>query len=116
MKALRVQGIIAELVDVKNELEALQAAVGGYIESLTLIPGKAVMIVNEEGVILNLIFMILGVVIFVDYFIMSSVEGLWGTICSVCFFVMGIWLSRVMLRSISRLKIFRKPWLYGGER
>ena len=31
-------------------------------------------------------------------------------------FVMGIWLSRVMLRSISRLKIFRNPWLYGGER
>lgn len=31
-------------------------------------------------------------------------------------FVMGIWLSRVMLRSISRLKICRKPWLYGGER
>ena len=31
-------------------------------------------------------------------------------------FVMGIWLSRVMLRSVSRLKAFRKPWLYGGER
>ena len=31
-------------------------------------------------------------------------------------FVMGIWLNRLMLRSISRLKIFRKPWLYGGER
>ena len=31
-------------------------------------------------------------------------------------FVMGMWLSRVMLRSISRLKIFRNPWLYGGER
>ncbi len=31
-------------------------------------------------------------------------------------FIMGMWLSRVMLRSVSRLKIFRKPWLYGGER
>ncbi len=31
-------------------------------------------------------------------------------------FVMGIWLSRVMLQSVSRLKIFRKPWLYGGDR
>ena len=31
-------------------------------------------------------------------------------------FVMGMWLSRVMLRSVSRLKIFRNPWLYGGER
>lgn len=31
-------------------------------------------------------------------------------------FVMGIWASRLMLRSISRLKIFRNPWLYGGDR
>ncbi len=31
-------------------------------------------------------------------------------------FVMGIGLSRLMLRSISRFKIFRNPWLYGGER
>ena len=31
-------------------------------------------------------------------------------------FVMGMWASRMMLRSISRLKIFRNPWLYGGER
>ena len=31
-------------------------------------------------------------------------------------FVMGMWLSRVMLLSISRLKIFRNPWFYGGER
>ena len=31
-------------------------------------------------------------------------------------FVMGMGLSRIMLRSISRLKIFRNPWLYGGER
>lgn len=31
-------------------------------------------------------------------------------------FVMGVWASRVMLRSISRLKIFRNPWFYGGDR
>ncbi len=31
-------------------------------------------------------------------------------------FVMGLWASRLMLRSISRLKIFRNPWFYGGER
>ncbi len=31
-------------------------------------------------------------------------------------FVMGVWGSRVMLRSISRLKIFRNPWFYGGDR
>ena len=31
-------------------------------------------------------------------------------------FVMGLWASRLMLRSISRFKIFRNPWFYGGER
>ncbi len=31
-------------------------------------------------------------------------------------FIFGMWLSRVMLRSVSRLKIFRKPWFYGGDR
>ncbi len=31
-------------------------------------------------------------------------------------FIMGMWASRLMLRSVSRLKIFRNPWLYGGER
>ena len=31
-------------------------------------------------------------------------------------FVMGMWLTRIMLRSVSRLKIFRNPWFYGGER
>ncbi len=36
-----------------------------------------------------------------------------GTICN---FIMGVGASRLMLKSISRLKIFRKPWLYGGDR
>lgn len=31
-------------------------------------------------------------------------------------FIMGVWASRLMLRSVSRLKIFRNPWFYGGER
>ena len=31
-------------------------------------------------------------------------------------FVMGIWANRLMLRSLSRFKAFRNPWLYGGER
>ncbi len=31
-------------------------------------------------------------------------------------FVMGLWASRTMLRSISRLSFLRKPWLYGGEK
>ena len=31
-------------------------------------------------------------------------------------FIMGVALSRLMLRSISRIKFLRNPWLYGGER
>lgn len=31
-------------------------------------------------------------------------------------FIMGVALSRLMLRSISRFKVFRNPWFYGGER
>ncbi len=31
-------------------------------------------------------------------------------------FVMGVALSRLMLRSVSRFKFLRNPWLYGGER
>ena len=30
-------------------------------------------------------------------------------------FVMGVTASRVMLKSLSRFKVFRKRWLYGGE-
>lgn len=31
-------------------------------------------------------------------------------------FIFGVALSRLMLRSVSRFKFLRKPWLYGGER
>lgn len=30
-------------------------------------------------------------------------------------FIMGVWLSRVMLKSISGVKFLRKKWLFGGE-
>ena len=30
--------------------------------------------------------------------------------------IMGVYLSRLMLRSISQLKCFRKPWFYGGAK
>lgn len=30
--------------------------------------------------------------------------------------VMGVWASRVMLRSVSQLKCFRNPWFFGGEK
>ncbi len=31
-------------------------------------------------------------------------------------FIMGVFASRLMLMSISRFKVFRKPWLYGGNK
>ncbi len=31
-------------------------------------------------------------------------------------FVMGLWAFRAMLRSVSRFKFLRKPWLYGGAK
>lgn len=54
MKALKCIGFRVEEVEIENTLEALQNAVGGYAETLTLIPGKAVMIVNEDGLQLDL--------------------------------------------------------------
>ena len=31
-------------------------------------------------------------------------------------FIMGVGASQLMLKSISRFKCFRNPWLYGGKR
>lgn len=31
-------------------------------------------------------------------------------------FVFGVWATRVMIRGASKLKVFRNPWLYGGEK
>ena len=36
-------------INIDNTLEALQGAVEGYIETITLVPNQAVMLVNEEG-------------------------------------------------------------------
>ncbi len=51
MKALRLEDRSIITADIENTLEALQTAVDGYIETVTLVPGKAVMIVNEEGLL-----------------------------------------------------------------
>ena len=51
MKALKIEGCTVVPVNIENTLDALQAAVDGYIEAVTLVPGKAVMIVNEEGLL-----------------------------------------------------------------
>lgn len=54
MKALLINNYDLEEIEVENTLEAVQKQVGGYIETVTLIPGKAVMIVNEEGLLQGL--------------------------------------------------------------
>ena len=49
MKALKLEGRSISEVEIDNTLEALQAAVNGYIETINIVPDEAVMIVNEEG-------------------------------------------------------------------
>ena len=49
MRAIQFNGCEVREIDIDNTLEALQAAVNGYIEAVTLVPDQAVMIVNEEG-------------------------------------------------------------------
>lgn len=49
MKAIRIMRSDLSDINIDNTLEALQRAVDGYIEAITLVPNKAVMIVNEEG-------------------------------------------------------------------
>lgn len=56
MKALKLEGRKHEVIDIENTLEALQNAVGGYIETVRLRVDNAVMIVNEEGLLLGLPF------------------------------------------------------------
>ena len=48
MKAILVKGYLAHFAEIENTLEALQHAVGGYIETVPL-PAGGVMIVDEEG-------------------------------------------------------------------
>ena len=38
-----------EIVEVENTLEGLQGLVGGYIEVVTVVPDRLVMLVDEEG-------------------------------------------------------------------
>lgn len=49
MKSIKIEGCTVVPVNIENKLEALQAAVDGYIEVVTLVPDVAVMLVNEEG-------------------------------------------------------------------
>lgn len=54
MKAIRKNpGAQPEIIEVDNTLKALQTEVGGYIETVT-IASDAVVICNEEGVLLGM--------------------------------------------------------------
>lgn len=56
MKAiLKNPGEQPQIIDIDNTLEALQAAVGGYIETIT-VATDACIVCNEEGRLLNLPF------------------------------------------------------------
>ncbi len=50
----------------------------------------------KQGVILNLIFLVAGIILGLDYIIMSAQESTYGAISSACFLVMGIWLLGIM--------------------
>lgn len=50
----------------------------------------------KQGIAYSFIFMILGVVLFLDYIFTAGIEGTTGMICSVCFFVMGVWMLCTM--------------------
>ena len=54
MKALLISDRSVEEIEIENTLKALQKAVDGCIETVTLIGGYAVMIVNEEGLLLGM--------------------------------------------------------------
>ena len=45
----------------------------------------------KQGVAYSLIFVILGVVLFLDYILTAGMEGTTGMLCSVSFFVLGVW-------------------------
>jgi hypothetical protein len=54
MKVLKLEGLSITETEIKNTLEALQAAVDGFIEAVTLVQDRAVMLVNEEGLLRDL--------------------------------------------------------------
>ena len=54
MRALKITPKGSEIINIKPELESYQRLVGGNIDSVTIVPGKLAMIVNDEGLLLEL--------------------------------------------------------------
>jgi len=51
MKALKLEDNNIIDIDIDNTLEAFQTAVDGHIETVGIVPGIVVMVVNEEGLL-----------------------------------------------------------------
>lgn len=54
IKVLRITPDKVDLIEIENTLQSFKDIVAGYIECVTLSPGKVEMIVNEEGLLLDL--------------------------------------------------------------
>lgn len=54
MRVLKITPTGAEIVYIKPELESYHNIVGGNIDCVTIAPGKLVMVVNDEGLLLEL--------------------------------------------------------------
>lgn len=54
MRVLKITPTGAEITNIKPELESYQRLVGGNIDCVTIAPGKLVMVVNDEGLLLDL--------------------------------------------------------------
>ena len=52
MKAVKITGRVCREIEIENDLKALQRAVDGFIETITL-GNDTVMIVDEEGLLHN---------------------------------------------------------------
>lgn len=54
MVVVKKPGQLAEIRTIRNELDELQRLVGGYVEAVTIVPNRLVMLCNEEGKLLDL--------------------------------------------------------------
>ena len=63
----------------------------------------------KQGVVMNLIFLVVGGILFWDYVFMGAVEGTGAMLSSVCFLVMGIWMLCIMFYAYPLQAQFYNP-------
>lgn len=63
----------------------------------------------KQGLIFNLIFIVVGTVLALDYLIMINAEGTAGAISSGCFLAMGIWMLCIMFYTYPLQAQFYNP-------